>query len=273
MNPILSAVLIVGGIGLVCSVLLVVANYFFRVEEEELTKQIRECLPGVNCGACGYTGCDQYAKDLALGKAAANLCIPGSESVAKKLSDLLGVEVTVEELKVAFVKCHGNCDATTKQAVCDNIYTCHSAAALYGGPNACIFGCLGYGDCAKACPSDAICIKDGIAHINPKLCIGCGMCVNECPKNIIILYSRKSLHTVMCSSKDKGADARKHCVKSCIACKKCENNCPENAITVVNNLAVVDYDKCSGCGKCIESCPTGCIQRVDFSIPIVNINE
>ncbi len=268
MNPVISAVLIVGGVGLVCSLLLVVANHFFRVEEEELTKKIRECLPGANCGACGFTGCDLYAKEVALGNVAPNLCIPGSVATAKRLSELLGLEVTAKELTVAFVKCHGNCDATTKQAICDNIYTCRSAMALYGGPNACITGCLGFGDCSRVCPSNAICIEDGIAHINPKLCIGCGMCVKECPKHIIVLYSRKSLHTVMCSSHDKGADARVNCKKACIACKKCEKTCPENAIVVVNNLAVVDYDKCSGCGKCIEACPTGCIQRVDFSVPI-----
>lgn len=268
MNTILSAVLIVGGLGLLCSLLLMIIDNLFSVDEDEKVKEIRACLPGANCGACGYSGCDQYAKALAENEAAPNLCIPGSVSVAAKLSELLSVNVCVDEPKVAFVKCNGNCKATAKKAVLDNTYTCKAAASLYGGPNTCLSGCLGCGDCAKVCPSDAICVDDGIAHINPMLCIGCGMCVKECPKNIIDLYPRDVRYAVMCSSTDKGAVARKNCTNACIGCKKCELNCPNGAIVVNNNLAEFDYDKCINCGKCREVCPVGCIQVVDFSAPI-----
>ena len=267
MNPILSAFLIVGGIGLLCSVLLVIATHFFRVEEEEKTKQIRECLPGANCGACGYSGCDQYAKAVALDKAAPNLCIPGSVSVAQMLSEILGVDISVDVPKVAFVKCNGNCTAATKKATCDNLYSCKITATLYGGPNACLSGCLGCGDCAIVCPSNAICLKDGIAHINPRLCIGCGMCIKECPKNIISFYPRSSKYTVVCSSTDKGAVARKNCTNACIGCKKCETICPEGAISVKDNLAHINLTKCTACGKCREVCPIGCIHEIDLTAP------
>lgn len=269
MNSILSAFLIVGGIGLALSLLLVIASYFFRVEEEEKTKLIRACLPGANCGACGYSGCDGYAKAIALGECAPNLCIPGSVSVADELSKLLGITVSAEEPKAAFVKCNGNCANTTKKADYDGITTCKAATGVYGGPNSCNYGCLGYGDCAAACPSDAICVKDGIAHIDPKACIGCGMCVSSCPKNIIDLYSRDSIVAVMCSSHDKGAVAKSYCSNACIGCKKCEKICPTEAITVIDNLAKIDYEKCCGCNKCHSVCPTNCIKSVDFTEPII----
>lgn len=265
MNGILSALLVVGVLGLLCAILLVVASHFFRVEEEQQTKIIRECLPGANCGACGYTGCDGYAKALALGEAEPNLCVSGGADVAKKLSEVLGVEVKAEEPKVAYVGCNGNCEATSTKAIYDGIITCEASAMVYGGPNQCRFGCIGCGDCKKVCPADAICIVDGIAHVDSRACIGCGMCVNECPKHIIKLLPKTSKVAVMCSSKDKGVLARKNCRNACIGCKKCELNCPEKAITVIDNISVIDYDKCTACGKCVEVCPTHCIKTVDLA--------
>lgn len=271
MNPILSAFLIVGGLGLLVSILLVVASYFFKIDEEETMKQIRECLPGANCGACGYAGCDEYARALALGECEANLCVPGSTQVANDLSRILNISITVEEPKVAFVKCNGNCDAAVKNAAYDGPATCKAAIQVFGGPMACKYGCLGCGDCAAVCPSDAICIKSGIAHIDPRACIGCGMCVKECPKGVIALRSLDSRVVVMCSSHDSGAVARKNCTNSCIGCKKCEKNCPESAIVVNNNLAEIDYDKCTGCGTCVSQCPTSCLKEVDFTSHLAKV--
>lgn len=261
---ILSAFIVVTIIGVACAILLVLASHFFRVEEEALTKQIRECLPGSNCGACGYTGCDGYAKALALGEAEPNCCVPGSTGVAKALSEILGVEVEVGEPLAAFVSCNGNCNDALKKAEYDGINSCCAASMLYAGPNACRFGCIGCGDCLSVCPSDAICIVDGIAHIDPRACIGCGMCAKECPKHIIKMLPRDSGVAVMCSSNDKGAIARKSCKNACIGCKKCELNCPSGAIKVVDNLSVIDYDLCTACGNCVEVCPTKCIKNVNF---------
>ncbi len=269
MNPILSAFLIVGGLGLFCSILLVIAVHFFKIEEEEKTKQIRACLPGVNCGACGYSGCDEYAKAVAVGECEPSLCVPGSTQVAKELSKLLNITIKVEEPKVAFVKCNGNCTSAAKKTIYDGPSSCKAANQIYGGPNACKHGCLGCGDCASVCPSNAICIKSGIAHIDPRACIGCGMCVEECPKNVIYLNSRESKVAVMCSSHDSGAVARKNCSNACIACKKCEKSCPSGAIVVTNNLAEIDYDKCTGCGICVSECPTSAIKSIDFSHPTI----
>lgn len=264
MNEILIALLVVAAVGLAAGILLVLASYFFRVEEEEKTKLIRECLPGSNCGACGFTGCDGYAKALALGEAEPHLCVPGAKDVASKLSEVLGVEVKANDPIVAFVGCNGTCEATSKKAIYDGVKSCAAASLLYGGPNMCRFGCIGCGDCAKVCPVKAICFDDGIARVNPMICIGCGMCAKECPKDIIKLIPRAAKVAVMCNSEDKGAVARKNCKNACIGCKKCENNCPTNAITVVNNVSVIDYAKCIACGKCAEVCPTNCIKVTDF---------
>ena len=133
---------------------------------------------------------------------------------------------------------------------------------LFGGASSCIYGCVGCGDCAAVCPVDAICVKNSLAHVNPEICIGCGKCVNTCPKHIISIIPKNATTVVMCSNKEKGAVAHKNCKNACIGCKKCQLNCPENAITVTDNLAVIDYAKCSGCGLCVDNCPTKCIKNL-----------
>jgi ferredoxin len=133
---------------------------------------------------------------------------------------------------------------------------------LFAGPDACRFGCMGLGDCAAACPSGAICLKDGIAHVDTSLCIGCGLCRDTCPKHIISMVPQEAKVVVACSNEDKGAQARTACKNACIACKKCEKACEFGAISVQNNLAGIDYDKCTGCGACAGACPTGAIHNV-----------
>lgn len=261
---VLIAFAVVVGIGLLMGVLLALVSRFFGIEESGRLKAIRACLPGVNCGACGYKGCDDYAAALAEGSAKPNLCVPGAEDTANELGKLLGIEVEPPKDVVAFVHCNGNCEATSKKADYDGISTCRAASMLYGGPEACRFGCLGFGDCAAVCPAEAICVRDGIAHVDTTRCFGCGLCTETCPKHIISLVPQETKAAVMCSNKDKGADARKVCKNACIGCRKCEKTCPNGAISVRDNLAVIDYDKCTGCGACAGVCPTGCLKSVAF---------
>lgn len=262
---ILIALGVVAGVALLMGILLALVSRYFAVEEDKKVKAIRACLPGVNCGACGYKGCDDYAAAVESGSARPNLCVPGAEATAKELGELLGVEVETPEDFVAFVHCNGHCDATEKKSAYDGISSCKAASMLYGGPNSCHFGCLGLGDCAAACPSNAICMKDGIAHVDTSLCIGCGLCTTICPKHLISLIPQETEAVIACSNTDKGADARKACKNACIGCRKCEKVCEENAITVVNNLAQIDYAKCKGCGRCADVCPTGAMKRVVFA--------
>lgn len=260
---VLTAFAVVTLIGLVAALLLALASHFLSVKEDETVKRVRECLPGANCGACGYAGCDEYAKAVASGDAKTNLCIPGGDSASADISNVLGVEVQDVEEMVAFVNCNGTCEATSKAADYEGVQTCKGASMLYAGPNSCTYGCLGCGDCAAVCPSNAICIEDSIARVNKNLCVGCGLCAKECPKNIISIIPLVAKVTVMCSSKDKGAVSRKKCKNSCIGCKKCELNCPQKAITVTDNIARIDYTKCNGCGLCAQNCVTKCIKVIN----------
>ncbi|MBQ3052994.1 MAG: RnfABCDGE type electron transport complex subunit B [Clostridia bacterium] len=260
---ILIALAIVGGIGLIAAILLAISSYFFNVPEDETVIKVRACLPGANCGACGYAGCDEYAKAVVKDNAKTNLCIPGADSVAAEVAEIMGVSAEDVIEMVAVVSCTGNCEATQNKALYQGVNTCKAASMIYGGPASCVYGCLGCGDCANVCPYNAICVKDGLAYINRNLCLGCGLCVKQCPKGIIKLVPTTVKTLVLCSNKEKGAVARKNCKNACIGCKKCELVCPEEAIRIENNLSYIDYDKCTRCGKCAENCPTGCIKCAD----------
>ncbi len=252
-------------IGLLCGVMLVVASKFMAVPEDETYLKVRACLPGANCGACGYAGCDGYAHALADGETdETTRCIPGGETASHSIATVLGVEAGVAVPKVAYVACCGETTYMSLKHDYRGIQSCAAASSLYAGYAKCAQSCLGIGDCAKACPNDAICVENGIASVKPHLCVGCGLCAKACPKNMIHLVPRSVKTIVMCSNNDKGVNTRKACGHGCIACKKCEKNCPAGAIKVVNNCASIDYELCTYCGKCAEVCPNGCVINVDF---------
>ncbi len=264
LEDVLIAVAVVAAVGLLAGIILAVANHFMGIKEDERYTTIRACLPGANCGACGCSGCDDYAKAVFEGTAKPNLCIPGGNDVAEELSRILGVEAEDVKLEVAFVHCNGTPSATSRKVALDSEFSCRSASMFYGGPGSCSYGCLGYGDCVAVCPVEAIHIKNGVARVDSRECVGCGLCAKTCPKNLISLISRDVKTVNMCSNHDKGAVTRKACKNGCIACGKCQKVCPEGAITVENNLAHVNYEKCTGCGICVDACPVKCLKHTDF---------
>ncbi len=258
---ILLPVLICLVIAVICAVILTLTSHFFSVKEDEREAEIRDVLAGANCGACGYSGCDGYAKALADGSCTkTNLCTPGGDLVALKISEILGVECEEVEKVVASIACNGACGAVQKRYDYKGHKSCKIANMNYAGDKTCIYACLGYGDCVKACPNDAISIVDGVAVVSKEECIGCGICVRTCPKGMISLIKAEEKVAVLCSNHDKGIITKKTCSNGCIGCGLCKKNCPEEAISIENNLAVIDYSKCSKCGKCIEICPIGCIK-------------
>lgn len=266
MEEIIFAVISITVIGIICAVMLAVASKIMAVKEDERFPVVRECLPGANCGACGFAGCDGYAHALIEDDGVkTNLCIPGADGVSKKLSEILGVAFEDVVEQVAVIKCKGDCNVTSEKMDYQGIESCAAAKLLFGGTGKCTFGCMGLGDCAKVCPNNAICLENGIAHINTRLCIGCGMCAGVCPNKLISIMPDVEKVLVTCSNTEKGAITRKECSHGCIACKKCEKECPVGAVTVENNLAKIDYDKCTNCGRCAEVCPTHCIMVADFS--------
>lgn len=261
MNAILTAVIPVVVIGLICAAVLVIASKLMAVKEDERFPKVRECLPGANCGACGFAGCDGYAKALCeKDNTPTNLCIPGADAVSKQLCEILGVDFEDVKEQVAVVHCMGDCKNTEDDVDYKGIESCSAAKLLFGGKGKCGYGCLGFGDCKNVCPNDAIVINDGLARICKPDCVGCGLCVKTCPNGIISLMPLVKNTAVLCSNKDKGALTRKVCKSGCIGCRKCEKVCPAGAIKVINNVAVIDYSKCEDCGACAENCTTKCIK-------------
>lgn len=262
---ILIPVLVLTGIALLFALLLTFANTFFGVKEDETAVVIRDCLPGANCGACGYSGCDGYAQALAnKSTEATNLCIPGGDGVAAEIATILGVEAQDVAEKVAFVACNGTCGSVKPRFDYHGPKTCVAVELYYSGDKACTFACHGYGDCVKVCPQNAIHVENGVARVDYQKCIGCGICVRECPGHIIKLVPDTAKVVVACSNHDKGAQTRKNCINGCIGCMKCQKTCPHNAIKVENNLATIDYALCTGCGACAEVCPVHCLHLDDF---------
>lgn len=263
MSGIITPVALVVVIGLVLAVILTIAAKVFFVPVDETVANLRAELPGANCGACGFAGCDDYASALAADPSiGTGNCPVGGAAVAAKLAEVLGVEASTAEPKVAVVKCNGNCDACKPIYEWDTIQSCKAAKTFYDGMSGCHYGCIGLGDCASVCQYNAIQVCNGVAVVDREACVACGMCTKACPHGIIELLPKKSLVTVQCSSNSKGAATRKVCSNGCIGCMKCAKVCKFEAITVENNLAKIDVEKCKNCGLCAKECPVGAINNM-----------
>lgn len=261
MGDVLFATVLTGGTGLILGVILAVFSKIMAVPVDRKQEELRELLPGANCGACGHTSCDGYAAALADGtEPLTNLCKPGGKETAANVAAYLGTEVGEIKPTTAMVMCQGSRDVTQKRADYIGISTCSAVSQMEGGDETCRFGCLGYGDCVDVCQYDAIHVINGVAVVNPAACTSCMMCINTCPKMIIELLPMEQAESmVLCHNEDKAAVANKVCQVSCIACKRCVKICPEQCISMVNDRAVIDYPRCTNCGKCQEVCPHDCI--------------
>ena len=260
MNPmnIISPILSIGGLGVVFGACLGIASEVFKVDEDPRIGEVLEALPGANCGGCGFPGCGGCASAIVAGTAPVNACPVGGAAVADKIGTIMGIEASSAEPVAAFVKCGGTCEKAKSKYEYFGINDCNMAVQLAGqGSKECSYGCLGLGSCVKACGFDAIHIVDGIAKVDTEKCVACGKCVTACPKHIIELLPVKKKVKVQCSSKDVGKTVMQSCSVGCISCKICEKNCPFDAIHVIDNLAVIDYDKCKACGICANKCPKG----------------
>ena len=257
MYEILAPIVLAVVVALVAAVLLTLISKFMAVPVDERAVAIRGELPGANCGACGFAGCDDYAAALAADPEGvkSNLCVPGADGVAAAIAAILGQEALDVVEQVANVRCSGLCDATKTEMDYQGLKTCAAVKSFFGGPGVCKFGCIGFGDCERACPYGAIEVCNGLAKVNREVCVGCGMCASVCPQKIIDIIPDVKRVFVACSSADPGRVTKDLCTAGCIGCKLCEKECKFDAIHVVNNHAVIDYDKCKNCGLCAKKCP------------------
>lgn len=256
MSSVILATAIVGVAGLVIGLFLCFFSEKFKVAVDEREEAVRAELPGNNCGGCGYAGCDGLAAAIAKGEAEVSACPVGGDAVTAAIAAIMGVEAGTGVRMIAHVNCAGTCDVAKEGYEYSGPKDCLLASmAPGGGPKACSYGCLGFGNCVKACPFDAIHVVDGIAVVDKKACKACGKCVAACPKNLIELIPETAGQVVDCSSKDKGKDVMQACSVGCIGCGLCVKACEFDAVTVTDNVAHINQEKCTHCGACVSKCP------------------
>ena len=263
---ILIAIGILGGLGLIFGLVLAAASKIFYVETDPRLDQLQECLPGANCGGCGYAGCNAYAEAVLKGEAPIGKCVAGGNEVARRMGAIMGVKAENVVRKVALVRCSGHRtfdeqgnqigDGAKLKARYEGIHDCLAASKVGGrGPLACKYGCLGYGTCMEACKYDAMHIVDGVARVDEDKCVGCMACAAVCPRHLIVPVEPDRNVVIACASLAKGGVTTRSCTYGCIGCGLCKKICPKGAITIENHLAVIDYTKCDNCGLCATVCP------------------
>lgn len=263
----LTAVLSLGGIGLLSAVALGVAARYFAVEVDPRELAILELLPGANCGACGYAGCSGYARALVSGDIPPDLCPPGGADVVRKLANILGVVATITEPQVAVVFCQGDNGKAKAKYRYLGMIDCIAAQRLADGPKSCPGGCLGMGSCERACSFGAIeMTADGLAVISRERCTGCRKCVAVCPRQVIRMTPLSDSVHVLCNSHDAGAAVRKYCSVGCIACQICVKTVPE-AYCVEDRLARVLSGQNEEAVQMVTKCPTHCIRDFTAGYP------
>ena len=258
---IISAVILMAGLGLVFGAILAYSAKKFHVEQDPRIDEITGILPGVNCGGCGLPGCMGYAEAIVRGEVEPDLCAPGGADMARQVGRIMGQEVTESVKQYSVLLCKGGGRVGDKYEYA-GVTDCRAAALLQLGDKACRYGCIGLGTCVEACPFDAIVMKDGLPFVIEERCTACGACVKVCPNDLFMLLPEDKPVVVGCRSHDPGKVGNKTCPVGCIACKLCEKACPADAIHVIDNLAVIDYDKCKNCGKCVKACPKGVIYNM-----------
>jgi electron transport complex protein RnfB len=275
--PPLSSIAVVTVMAAVFGVLLSIAMLKLKVDRDHRVAVIREALPGANCGACGLPGCSAYATKIVEDKFGIDLCMVGGNETARAIARIMGDETPREIVRnTARVHCRGGRAETTGVFRYSGLRDCSAANGVMGGFKTCRYGCLGFGDCMRACPFNAIRMSDnGLPVVDRDACTGCGLCVPACPRGIMELAPRQNDIHVMCSNREKASVMKLGCSVGCIACRLCEKACRqalsakfpdrdpsliELAIRVDDFLARINYDLCIQCYECVRVCP----------VPVIN---
>jgi len=250
------------GLGGAFAVVLLIASEKLKVELDPKIEQIREILPHLDCGACGYAGCSSYAKAVIQNPELIGKCSPGGPATAQKIAEVLNLQVSDSgPMHRPIVHCRAHTKDKTSLAEYAGLQTCTAANAL---PNAqaCKFGCLGFGDCTIVCKFDAIHIIDGLAVVDYEKCTGCTACAKACPRNIIemVPFAHENMLVVACRSAETGKNTRANCKVGCIGCGICVKQ--TDIFTMDNNFAKIDYKNYQPTEQtetAYNKCPTGVI--------------
>lgn len=249
-------VITLGILGLIFGVGLAIASKRLAVTVDPRLDQVHGLLPGANCGACGGAGCFGFAEMLLSGKADLSACKVSEDGIREQIAKLLGKSLEKKVKRVAILHCNGGIKVKNR-FLYHGIEDCVAANLVLKGQKSCVYGCLGFGNCVKVCPFDAIKMsKDGdLPIVDKDKCRACNKCVLTCPKKLFTLIPITHNIYVACSSHGIGKDTKAVCPVGCIACRLCEKACKFDAIHVIDNLAVIDYNKCTSCGACVKVCP------------------
>lgn len=275
MSGVFLSILVLGGTGLVFSLLLALLSKKLKVKENPLTTEILNILPGINCGACGFSGCLAFAQAVIKEKKIFNGCLPGGEELNKNITNLLGIDSEVSRHK-STAACHCAAKEGEKKASSqyNGIKTCQ-AANITGGVFDCVYSCLAWGDCVNVCPVKAISLNNKKIAIDSEKCISCGKCVPACPRDLFKIIpinsvkevfsnginDKNGINFVACNNKETGKNVTAVCSKGCIACEICVR-VKDSPFYIKNNLSYIDYSKIGNVAAIQEAkskCPTKCI--------------
>jgi len=263
MNEIAAAAGIMLGVAGFFGVVLAVANRYLRVEEDPRIEQVEGMLPGTNCGACGQPGCHGFAEALVGGGAAPGQCSVSTPAAVEGIAGFLGVEAGFQEKHVARLHCAGGKSSVRALADYKGTTSCRAAFLVNGGGRACSWGCLGLGDCDRACTFDAIHMnEEELPVVSTERCTACGDCVEVCPLDLFTLEPISKMLLVQCNSPLTGDLARSICRVACDACGRCALDAGPRVVEMQDGLPVVLHHAEAN-ESCTYRCPTGAIQWVE----------
>lgn len=255
------------GLALFFAAMLAIADKTFRVQVDPKIEQITNLLPGVNCGACGCLSCQDFASKIVTEGADPGKCRVVDKENLKEIASISGTKAGDSFKKLPLIHCAATKEKKMPIAEYSGVLTCAGANFVFGGGMQCQYGCLGFGDCTKVCPFDALHMENGLPKVDPEKCTGCGKCIGACPRGVITLQEKrnKKLFYVACSSYDPGARVRTICGVGCIACRICEKLSPEGYFKVEKNLSRGDFSKQTDMEKASQiasKCPTKVIKEI-----------
>lgn len=274
MTVILTAVMALGGLTVLLSLLLIFANKKLFVQEDPRIDIVEEMLPHANCGACGYPGCRPFAEALVKGDAPPAKCTVSSEDGILQIAKFLGVAAGEQEKIVARLACAGGINVARNRAKYEGLETCRAAAVVTGGGKGCFWGCLGLGDCEDVCDFNAIHMNQfSLPVVDEDNCTACNDCVEVCPKDLFSLHPASHRLWVACKNQEFGDEILEDCEVGCTACARCALDAPGDLIKMVGNLPVVDYSKNHNTQVPIQRCPTGAIVWLDKEKGVIKGKE